>query len=245
VPPPVPGASGGSGLAPPLVGDLVGVSCANATSCVAVGSPGAVASSVDGGGTWTLRPEVAQVGAFTSVACFSSQDCVAAGYGASGGALETTTNAGASWSPVTVPGAVAALNGVSCSGGSLCVAVGDSLGGVMVEVSTNGGVSWTSAQVPGGMIDLQAVSCASPTTCVAVGEGNGTTSLAAALVTTNAGGDLELGGTAGGGAVPFLGLLPDYIVLFGGGRSCLRFPGHRVHDQRRLHLDAVGSPSFG
>ena len=170
-----------------------GADCA-ALNCVAVGttsySQNAVATSTDGGASWTALGTVPQPSPvqdnLAAVSCATYADCVAVGsdLGTTGSIghfqILVSTSGGATWAPIKglpQPSADNLLTGVSCVD-SACVAVGytQSLSGQVnnaVLVSTNGGQAWSlSANVPqpsGSSQWLSGVSCVSNTQCVAVG----------------------------------------------------------------------------
>ncbi len=182
-PPPLPPASPSPLAVIPTL--LDSVSCNASNTCVAVGSPGAVATSSDGGSTWEVQPGIPGVGALYGVSCTSSMHCVAVGYGASGAAIETTQDGGSTWSAVTVPNGVTALDGVSCWS-STCAAVGETMSGAAIVFSNDSGSTWSSASMSSPVTDLAGISCSSPAICTAVGDGIGT-STAVALASSDGG----------------------------------------------------------
>jgi len=144
----------------PQGNDLNGVSCANESSCVAVGDGGTIAASRDGGETWLPRNSGTEAD-LNAVSCADASHCVAVG---DAGTALATADGGASWSS-RPSGTDAALNGVSCASASLCVAVG---GGGAILRSGDGGQSW-AAEGSGTSEPLYGVSCPAETTCFAVG----------------------------------------------------------------------------
>jgi PASTA domain len=173
-------------------GQLLGVACPSASSCVAVGqsSEGTLAE-VGGGATWriTTTPDPAGSGGSTlwAVACPSSADCVAVGAAYDQSAFNPSPNFlgglieqwnGSSWTIQPNPDAHEAgvfLNGVSCSSSSACIAVGSIDGYTPLPMALRwDGTSWTTMTVPapaGLQSYLESVSCTSATTCIAVGGG--------------------------------------------------------------------------
>jgi photosystem II stability/assembly factor-like uncharacterized protein len=159
--------------------DLAGVSCADTSSCVAVGDLGAILASHDGGASWSLRGGVLNVPLqsvefpalpsfepsarpLRAVSCPTSTACVAVG---DLGTIEQSSDGGQSWSLASSPTAHM-LAAVSCANGtSTCFAAGDY--GTILR-SGDGGLSW-SAQSSGTTSFLNAISCAEATRCVAVG----------------------------------------------------------------------------
>lgn len=172
---------------------LSAISCASATSCVAVGdyNNGAGVSEVLAeawdGTSWTIQTTPDPAGATDSglfgVSCASARACSAVGsYEGTDGTELTLAEAwnGTSWSLQTSPnpaGATATnLAGVSCSSPSFCVAVGyyvTSAGMGLPLVEGWGGARWAIQTFPvpssasGGQ--LYGVSCVSAKSCSAAG----------------------------------------------------------------------------
>jgi hypothetical protein len=159
--------------------DLYGVSCASATSCVAVGYAYEVAYDGEAlaetwnGSKWTVH--IADVGLYyptlDSVSCFSPTDCEAVGYADSDGTAALTWD-GATWSIDTAPTFSSSdhyLYGVSCASSTDCIAVGAVENEALI-LSYNGG-AWTqvAADDPGSGNYLYGVSCPTTSTCIAVG----------------------------------------------------------------------------
>ncbi|MHB1860583.1 MAG: hypothetical protein ACYCUM_10840 [Solirubrobacteraceae bacterium] len=144
------------------------LSCASATSCVAVDAEGfalvgsSPSSSYDEG--WS-KVEVAHGKDLTGVSCPTSSVCVAVGSEGSAYTSSAPASAG-SWHAVPIPSATS-LTGVSCApGSSTCVAV-SSTGSAYYSVDS--GASWSAEDIDAGN-HLTAVSCASTSLCVAVDE---------------------------------------------------------------------------
>lgn len=154
-------------------GELVGVSCANAITCVAVG----LASKNDGlgGGSFTLSTDngwrswatetIARKSlTLSAVSCPSPGACVAVGSttaaGGSGNPVAlVTADGGASWRTAALPGHDMALNSVSCPDTGRCVATGTSQPPstaqpskivALVVTSNNGWERWTRQPLPAG-----------------------------------------------------------------------------------------------
>ena len=174
------------------------ISCADATSCVAVsafeasgGGQQGLAEILDGG-SWVPVSMVAPAGGSSAlpegVSCSGPGSCVAVGsYSSSGGDVSSLveTLSGTTWTPGTVPVPVAApdatLTGLSCPAPGSCVAVGDvydvdHVQNPFEETLSSG--RWTSQvlrfpeqAVPSGDANpvLQGVSCPSVSVCIAVG----------------------------------------------------------------------------
>jgi hypothetical protein len=121
---------------PVLEGGLDGVSCASATSCVAVGEDDATnepTSLVLSGSTWSLRafPTAVHDAAIQSDTCLTATSCTAVGFLVH--PTSTTSNSsavvehwdGTAWAARTVDQPVDPdLLGVSCADASSCFAVG-------------------------------------------------------------------------------------------------------------------------
>ena len=154
--------------------ELDAMSCPASNTCFAVGWPGAIYFTGDGGTTWTLQANslYGSDNTFSGVSCASTTMCVIVG---TGGTILTTTN-GTAWT-LRPSGKTTQINAVSCANTSSCVAVGDL--GVALR-SSNGGTSWSPVTINGGNF-LAGVSCTSASTCYAVGYAG------SVLVTTSGG----------------------------------------------------------
>ncbi len=166
--------------------ELGSVSCASASSCVAVGTfnDGTFAQAWNGK-TWKATSAVPdQKGTIHStleaVSCPSATDCTAVG-----STVRHKKNVplaeqwnGKKWSPqpTVAPGGVIAsgLSSVSCTAASACTATGAKTGSATSAIAeTWTGRQWVMHQVgppPGSLsTDLVSVSCNSPLACLAVG----------------------------------------------------------------------------
>ncbi len=112
---------------------LNGVSCPDATTCVAVGQSadstlghGVVLRTEDGGATWRSQPPPGGTRGLMAVDCPSSRVCLAAG-GLGGGdeaAVFATANGGASWRVAArIPG-LSGVERMTCVGAGFCLAAG-------------------------------------------------------------------------------------------------------------------------
>src|SRR5579863_4771405 len=135
-----PSASAGvAGARAPLGGQLLGVSCQSATSCMAVGSASGANFNANlladrwNGVTWSVvpvpKPRGAQSGDLTSVSCTSPSACMAVGNWGNSHVFAPLAERwnGTAWSVIPVPkGDFAAPDviGVSCSTTNSCAAVG-------------------------------------------------------------------------------------------------------------------------
>jgi hypothetical protein len=176
--------------------DLLGVSCATAKSCVAVGlylnsgGVGVPLAETWNGKTWTpgtpARPAGSTGGQLDNVSCRTAKSCVAVGsyYTAAGSTALAETWNGATWTIARPPEPKGSVTGelikVSCPSAAYCVAVG-TYGSNTAEfplADVWNGKSWarTPAQPPASAkhgADLTGVSCTSAESCVAVGAGGG------------------------------------------------------------------------
>ena len=168
-----------------VTSDASGVSCASATSCMAVGYLGnsEAFAGTESGGNWSWSDQAiagAQGGAVHSVSCISTTSCVAVGSNVSSG-----TESGGTWSwstqsvDTTETTSGAFFNSVSCPTSSACVAVGsDSRNEAVYSEGSDTGQTWSwsaSAEVvpdSSGSGLLEGVSCPSVASCVAVGFDN-------------------------------------------------------------------------
>ncbi len=166
---------------------LDGVSCVNASFCMATGSSGSGTASLAeswNGSSWSIVPSPNSTGGsanLSSVSCTSASFCMAAGsYSASSGGdtLAESWN-GSSWSIVASPNptgsSYTSLSGVSCTSASFCMATGTyytSSGGGTLAESWNG-TSWSIVASPnptsGNYTSLSGVSCTSASFCMATG----------------------------------------------------------------------------
>jgi len=164
-------------------GELSGVSCPAAGSCVATGwyftksgSGSASFIATWNGARWQVQPAPgpAHAGHLMGVSCVSPRACVAVGdHG-------TAIWNGTIWryAPVAAPAGaqVLALNGVSCVLASACAAVGSYFspaGGPLTLAETWNGSAWRFRPSPNpasqGRNQLNTVSCTAPSACTAVG----------------------------------------------------------------------------
>jgi len=147
---------------------LRGVSCVNASTCLAVGAAGTIIRTTNGGSSWAAQTGTAQF--LNAVSCTSALTCVAVG-GDSYNLILRTTDGGANWdNRNAVPSAVPPtprLAAISCPTSSTCVAT--SFNGRILR-SDDGGLTWAAQSSPPSY-DLLGVSCTSSTSCVAVDNG--------------------------------------------------------------------------
>jgi hypothetical protein len=179
-------------LNPGSVGDfLAGVSCTNATRCMAVGydtsGNGRVATLIESwnGKAWSVtrsRSRASIGNVLSGVSCTSPRRCVAVGYYENGNEPRPTLVEswnGKAWSVTPSPNPTGradnTFDGVSCTSATSCVAVGhywfnsfNSPGSQTLALAWNG-AAWSIAYTPTFDAVLNSVSCTSPTSCVAVG----------------------------------------------------------------------------
>jgi hypothetical protein len=174
---------------------LTGISCANATNCMAVGSsegPDTGTTLVEhwNGARWSVLASPNAKGAdesqLSSVSCPAVNRCTAVGFTFSetGGKILVEQWNGKAWSitPVAAPSGaqVAELIGVTCTTATNCTAVGTSASlqgtrtpGARALVEHYDGTAWTSVPTasPAGaaFVFLVGVSCTSASSCLAVG----------------------------------------------------------------------------
>jgi hypothetical protein len=181
--------AGTAGTARPLAGQMLGVSCTSATSCMAVGAAGgpnfnaALLADRWNGVTWSVvpvpKPKGAQSGDLASVSCTSPSACTAVGSWENSHVFAPLAERwnGIAWSVERVPpGSAAApdLFGVSCATTNSCAAVGCNLNGDFCSSAVAyewNGTGWRPEPTPVGGQRLSSVSCTAPSACMAVGEG--------------------------------------------------------------------------
>jgi len=180
-------------------GDILGIACASASSCFAVGSYDN--STVQAGmllrlsgGKWTaaaapVPPGSAVNGSVDAISCPSLTFCEAGGWQDNSGGISQAVllqwSAG-KWSVVKSPlpsGAAAShqasISGISCPSASRCIAVGsylDAKGNTQAMLLTRSGGKWTAAKAPlpagaasNPWTDIAAVSCPAVARCTAAG----------------------------------------------------------------------------
>jgi hypothetical protein len=170
---------------------FLGVSCASASDCIAVGryrsSPEEVAKPLAehwDGSTWSIVPAAAPSGAtasgFEGVSCTAPIACTAAGWSENGsGAVQVLAERwdGSKWSIQSTPNPSESTNsrlaGVSCSSATACTAVGWSGGFIQTRkpfAEHWDGSKWSIQSTPTpSEAGLEGVSCTSPSECTAVG----------------------------------------------------------------------------
>jgi hypothetical protein len=167
--------------------ELLAVSCASASDCVAVGDDGSFFNNLFtlaehwNGRKWSEMetPTPAVFSSLASVSCSARDACTAAGW-AQPGPLPTRPVAerwdGTAWKVQKTPTADgsdgAVFTGISCPETNRCVGVGSSLtdqgSDALAEIWN--GRSWRLAEIPTGSHDaLYAVDCPADGRCVAVG----------------------------------------------------------------------------
>ncbi len=145
-------------VADPGTNPVNAVSCASATSCVAVDQVGNSATYTSG--SWAPINGFDPGHQATSISCVSATTFCAASDGS--GNMFTSTNSGTSWTEFSGADGTRHVYSVSCVSSSFCVAV-DSLGNAVVY----NGSTWTGSSIDAGH-HLTSVSCPSTTLCVAI-----------------------------------------------------------------------------
>jgi hypothetical protein len=187
---------------------LNGVSCVDATHCVAVGSTSSRTAAIEAttdGSTWITQTVPAGVGFLSSVSCVDATHCTAVGDG-----IVATTN-GSTWLPESAPGGF--LDSVACTDATHCIAVGG-----LDWVSTTDGSNWVVqfATAPSSFYTFNGVSCVSSSDCLVVGEHAGSSYLVSGT---------SIGGSGGGTATTAVsgslnsGVCSDEIHCFAVGSS--------------------------
>ncbi len=175
------------GVFPPVLGSVTGVSCATASTCVAVGrgehavppgSPalwvGVALRTVDGGHVWSSEALPQGVGALEAVDCPTARRCEATTYspgveteilGSDDGGQHWHVQYDASVDPY------GALLAISCSSAAVCLATGDGVGGGSVLATSDGGARWLAITPFTSLdpVDVTAGTCPTAATCEIVG----------------------------------------------------------------------------
>jgi photosystem II stability/assembly factor-like uncharacterized protein len=165
----------------PTTAALSGISCANKTTCMAVGTTNAIPTvglvlvTRDGGKLWTTVGSPAGAVTVVAVQCFSGSNCVAL---ATDGNLywpAVTSDAGRVWQRgSSLPPGFTGARGLTCPTEQDCMVAGytpttPGHANGTIAVTTTGGMTWMTAMVPAGTGLLHAVSCLTAQSCVAVG----------------------------------------------------------------------------
>ncbi|HTW08954.1 MAG TPA: hypothetical protein VME46_15675 [Acidimicrobiales bacterium] len=173
-----------------MVGPLVGVSCENASSCVAIGSAGLHGSitgsfaltTANAGRSWASAAIAGSALDLSGVSCPSAQHCVAVGSvtapdGSGSPVAMVTTDGGARWHNAPVPSHDIALYTISCPTDARCVATGmpqlpttaQPIRTVAsVFTSADGGARWSQRALPPGA-GVGAVTCLPSGWCLLTG----------------------------------------------------------------------------
>jgi len=180
------------------INQLLGVSCASATSCFAVGGDTGFDSHFNetlvlgwNGSKWSIVKSpggsVGKYATLSGVSCPSAKSCYAVGNSSASPDSTAAMHSliehwnGTAWTRVAsadpAPAVRSALSGISCPSATSCVAVGGdsgSSGRNSTLVLTLSGSTWSlgSSPNPLGAVNafLHAVSCRSTTSCFAVGD---------------------------------------------------------------------------
>jgi hypothetical protein len=175
------------------VSQLNAVSCASATSCVAVGTEtypaNAMVAEGWNGRTWTLQSTPGPSGSggsstidLQAVSCTATTACIATGFYYSGGTGFTLADSwnGTSWTLQNTPNPAGAddsnLGGVSCPSAGMCIAVGSASNprktSDLAEIWDGSAWSLDSPRSPAGYVisSLNSVWCPSTVYCMAAGD---------------------------------------------------------------------------
>jgi photosystem II stability/assembly factor-like uncharacterized protein len=205
----------GSGGPNPFAG-LFGITCVDASTCVAVGgfpptgTDPPIVTTTDGGATWTKRTSNSGTNNYLhAVSCVpGTTTCWAVGRG---GSIVTSTDL-VTWTKVT-SGTTSALNSIACLGASFCIASGQN-----GTVDIWNGTAWAVTTGLGGNVFLSGVACPAAGTCFIAGK-QGVT-----LATTNSGGAWAQ--QAGGGTTSQMNSISctsaDACVAAGAGGTVLQ-----------------------
>jgi photosystem II stability/assembly factor-like uncharacterized protein len=160
--------------------ELDGIACPTATTCMAVGSTGAVPgtgvvlTTRNGGTSWA--PATIPTGAFvvTAVQCAAAVHCLALISDGTNIWAALSTDFGRTWTHLgDLPTAFSDPRTLDC-GSESCLVAGylpttTGHGSGAIALSLDGGQTWTLATVPSHIGVLQDAACPIPATCVAVG----------------------------------------------------------------------------
>ncbi|HTZ08954.1 MAG TPA: hypothetical protein VMB72_07770, partial [Acidimicrobiales bacterium] len=176
-------------------GGRIRLSCATATSCLAVARPGPAAvpatgavtagadafATSDGGATWSTSALPVDVQP-RALQCISATDCVTSGNtpgagldpATARGSVLVTTDGGSTWTASTVPAALGPfgpLDSLACTATGTCLAdVSSPTAAPELIASTDGGATWVvrgASGVPDGAV--MSISCADGADCFATG----------------------------------------------------------------------------
>ncbi len=195
------GGAWGAQSAPPGATQLNAVACVDASHCWSgglAGSDGFVASTSDGGHSWTpqgVAPFSGQAAQQDAVQGLSFPDathgfltlnpggCGGPGLIGCGGGIEATSDGGAHWAVQEQIGNGPTEHHISCPDALNCEVVGGQISGAVIQTTKDGGAHWTEVGGPAsGQFDSD-VACISDSDCLVVGSTNANTG----TVTANAG----------------------------------------------------------
>jgi photosystem II stability/assembly factor-like uncharacterized protein len=179
------------GTLPAAVEDPGQLSCASVGPCLVTGftpttaghGQGAIATSSDGGATWTASHVPPGTGLLQSAACATATACLAGGTTSTTvsalvpakGTLLQSDDGGQTWSASLDNPTIDDIFGIDCPSSRVCVAVGTdwvgtpAVGTGAVARSGNGGASFTPLATEYTPLALTALACPTPGHCVAVG----------------------------------------------------------------------------
>jgi len=164
------------------VGAFDSITCPTATFCIAagtspsataapVGAFGLIATSFDGGSTWSVRRLSGSLFP-RDVQCSSSRACGVVANADARGHLLLTTNGGSSWTTHLLPKALEGISGAACTSSTACIAWGNSPVWnyrPLVTTTDDGGVIWTTPSTPPLDTDVLGMTCPAASDCELVG----------------------------------------------------------------------------
>lgn len=163
--------------APFFTANVTGVSCASTSLCAAVGinfdssAKGApLASSTDGGLTWTLDHSVASADTeFTSVAC-GVDGCLSVGRSLAGALVYRLAPGSTSWTETARPAADALGEATACAARRWCAVIFHDETHRWMATTLNGGREWSDAgNLPATTSAVYQLSCSDALHCIASG----------------------------------------------------------------------------
>jgi photosystem II stability/assembly factor-like uncharacterized protein len=207
---------------------LLGVSCATALACWAVGSapalsplprsgaqPSVIDATVDGGASWRAqRAELAGPSVLAGISCPDRLHCLAVGATLGDqvrGAVVGTADGGAHWAEVGAPSSAIDVVSVHCAVAGRCIVLATDGSSLWSATTNDGGrVFQRGGALPTGFSGAGRLDCPDPTECEVAGfvpstPGHGT----GAIATTSDGGTTWAAATLPGG----LGILHSVSCL--------------------------------
>ncbi len=161
---------------PSTITVLAGISCFDATRCMAVGatnSGGAVLTTTNGGHDWSVEPAPTGAAALTAVDCTAKLSCISVATDGTTDWTSVTDDLGITWTRGgnLPPGMVASA--LTCPSPATCLVTGyapdgPGQGGGVIATTADDGSTWTGVTLPAGVGVLRSLSCAGAL-CLAAG----------------------------------------------------------------------------